>query len=106
MSYRIRRRQVDAQPAGLGRQQKHENVRVLRVQVDHLLPVGDGRLAVQPQKAVLADLQILFDNVQHHDKLAEDQHPVALALELRQQLVQLAELSRSHDQLFRDLQVV
>mmetsp|Transcript_16565 Transcript_16565/g.57911 ORF Transcript_16565/g.57911 Transcript_16565/m.57911 type:complete len:886 (+) Transcript_16565:420-3077(+) len=100
----VGRGEVDAEPAGARGQQEHEAVAlVLRVAVDGLLPQVARDGTVQALVHVAAEAQVLLERVEHLDELREDEHAVALRLELRQQLVQQHELAGALDEAHRAL---
>ena len=61
--------QVDTQASCSGGENEDEDVLFLVELVDHLLPVLDGGLAVQPHVPVPTNLEIPLKNIQQHREL-------------------------------------
>ncbi len=76
----IRPGQIDAQAAHFGGEQKDEHRRVGVELTDQPLTGAHGRRAVHSQVAVLAQLNVPLDNVQHLTRLREEEHFVVLFL--------------------------
>lgn len=98
-AYRIGSRQVDAQAAGAGAEQKNENV-VARLKIlDHVAAVGNFRRSVQPNVRIVLMHHKLLKNIHHLGHETVDEHAMALVLQSVQQAVQHAQFARVHNEM-------
>mmetsp|Transcript_6942 Transcript_6942/g.13213 ORF Transcript_6942/g.13213 Transcript_6942/m.13213 type:complete len:216 (+) Transcript_6942:1287-1934(+) len=88
------RSEVDADAARACAKEEDKYIRsFLRETVDPSLAIRGLHRSVQPFVRVRAIVQVVFQYVQHPDHLRENEHPVALGLQLRKELVHEHELA-------------
>mmetsp|Transcript_30860 Transcript_30860/g.73325 ORF Transcript_30860/g.73325 Transcript_30860/m.73325 type:complete len:377 (-) Transcript_30860:2759-3889(-) len=93
---RICGREVDALPARARREQEHEHCPVLIVElVDEALALVARDVSVDPHVRVSEEGEELLEDVEHRGELREDQDLGAILEQLRQDLLEEDELSRS-----------
>ncbi|RUP48980.1 hypothetical protein BC936DRAFT_143532 [Jimgerdemannia flammicorona] len=96
---RVGRNKVDAHPAGARREQEHEVGASGGVEVlDGLVALLGLHAAVKTLVRMPAQRHVVGENVEHHDKLRENEDAMATIFQSHQKFVKQDHLAAAHDQ--------